>query len=242
MIDRISPRRRPAGCPVLHQRWSDLLFLHWRCDPQLLRRIVPAGLDIDLHDGEAWVGLTPFSVSHMRPSFMPAVPGLSRMREINMRVYVHRDGIPGIWFPSLDADHLLAVWAARIAYRLCYHHARIQLTRDATALRFRVHREDGDAARAMFDAAWQPAECMFDALPGSLDFFLIERYVLYCGTADRLMRARIHHRPWPLRHASLLNLESTMLETQGLPAPTLAPLVHAQAQSFDVAVWPPSRV
>ena len=40
-----------------------------------------------------------------------------------MRVYVHRDGVPGIWFPSLEITNRLAMLAARIAYRLPYFHA-----------------------------------------------------------------------------------------------------------------------
>jgi uncharacterized protein YqjF (DUF2071 family) len=74
-----------------------------------------------------------------------------------------------------------------------------------------------------------------------LDFFLLERYVLYAGTNDQLLRTRIHHRPWPLRRATLWHLSSTMLEAQGLPRQTDAPLTNAQAAPFDVAIWRPTR-
>ena len=106
---------------------------------------------------------------------------------------------------------------------------------------FRSQRTHRGAPPAHFDAAWQVGGRVFDALPGSLDFFLLERYVLYCGSPDRLMRARIHHRPWPLRSATMLRLETSLLSTQGVSILSERPLVHAQAEPFDVAVWPPSR-
>ncbi len=88
----------------------------------------------------------------------------------------------------------------------------------------------------------RPGDALPEAKPGTLDFFLLERYVLYGGTAPNLLRARIHHRHWPLRQATLTGLASTMLEAAGLPTPAGPPLVHAQAMPFDVAVWPPAAL
>jgi uncharacterized protein len=238
-IDRLCVRQRPDGCPILHQRWHQLLFLHWRFEPNAVRHVVPAGLELDLFDGDAWVGLTPFTASRMRTTLLPSLPGLSTMHEINVRVYVHRDGIPGIWFPSLDATSALAVWGARLAYRLPYYRARMQVTQQANTVSFRSERNHRGAPPATFDATWEVGAGSFEALPGSLDFFLIERYVLYAGNSGRLLRARIHHRPWPLRRAKLIHLRSTMLEAQRLPGDDIPPVVHAQGESFDMAVWPP---
>ena len=239
MIDRLAVRHRPPGWPVLHQRWHRLLFLHWRFAPETVRPLVPAALELDLCDGAAWVGLTVFSVSRMRPSFVPPVPLLSDAHEINMRTYVHRDGVPGLWFFSLDATNLLAVCAARLTYRLPYYLARMRVRANNGGVSFHSERI---AVRATFQAAWQCGETLPDPNPGTLDFFLIERYVLYAGSSGHLLRARIHHRPWPLRRATLMQLDSTLLEAQGLPTPRDLPLVHAQAMPFDVAVWAPTRV
>jgi len=56
-----------------------------------------------------------------------------------------------------------------------------------------------------------------------------------------LMRARIHHEPWPLRDAELLTLDSTMIESHGLPTPAGAPLLH-YAEELDVDIWGPEEV
>src|SRR5665213_1567472 len=103
-VDRLSIRARPPGWPVMHQTWSKLLFMHWHVRPDLLRSLVHHDLEIDTFEGKAWVSISPFVLSGLRLPLMPAIPGVSQSYEINVRTYVHRDGIPGIWFFSLDAS------------------------------------------------------------------------------------------------------------------------------------------
>jgi uncharacterized protein YqjF (DUF2071 family) len=240
---RLDARRRPSGRPVLHQRWQGLLFLHWAFDPAQLGCVLPAGLHLDTFEGRAWVGVTPFNVSRMRPTLLPALPWLSEASEINLRVYVHRDGIPGIWFPSLEITNRLAMWGARLAYQLPYFHARMDVAQNGDAFSFRSERSGANGQRAMLDVQWHRAEPLPAATPGTLEFFLIERYVLYCGEPAGSMRARIHHRPWPLRNAKVLHLTSTLLEAAaGIPRPATPVLAHAQAEPLDVEVWPPTHV
>jgi len=237
-IDRLAPRRRPGGVAVLHQRWHDLVFLHWPFAAEALRAVVPAGLEIDSHSGSAWVGVTPFRLSRLRPSLLPPLPVVSSACEVNVRVYVHRDGVPGIWFPSLEITNRLAMWGARIAYRLPYFHARMRVERDGDVVAF-TSRRSGDA-RAWLDACWRVGAPLPAAEPGSLEHFLTERYVLYSGDSERMLRARIHHRPWPLRAATLLTLRSTLLEADGIATPTAPAHVLAQDEPFDVEIWPPT--
>jgi uncharacterized protein YqjF (DUF2071 family) len=227
---------------VLHQRWQGLVFLHWAFDPAVLGSLLPAGLHLDTFEGRAWVGVTPFNVSRMRPTLLPALPWLSEANEINLRVYVHRDGIPGIWFPALEITNRLAMWGARLAYRLPYYHAQMEVTQSGDAFSFRSERSAADRGRAMLDVQWNRAEPLPPAAPGTLEFFLLERYVLYCGEPAGSMRARIHHRPWPLRSANVLRLASTLLEAAGLPSPAPPVLAHAQAEPLAVEVWLPTHV
>jgi uncharacterized protein YqjF (DUF2071 family) len=239
--NRLDARRRPAGVPIVHQRWHDLAFLHWPVSPQALRPLVPDALALDLFDGQAWIGVTPFRLTNLRPTGLPALPGVSQAHEINVRVYVQRDGVPGIWFPSLEITNRLALWGARIAYGLPYFHARMHLARAGDTVEFTSERTAADAAPARFEARWQLGEPLAATLPGTLDDFLIERYVLYCRRGGDLLRARIHHRPWPLRAARVLHFASSLLEADGLPATGPPLLAHAQAEPFDVEVWPPSH-
>jgi uncharacterized protein YqjF (DUF2071 family) len=49
------------------------------------------------------------------------MPWVSAFPEVNLRLYVEREGRPGVWFLSLDATNPLVVWAARL-FRTDIHH------------------------------------------------------------------------------------------------------------------------
>lgn len=241
MIDRQSVRERPAGSPIMVQTWGKLLFLHWRLPAGLLRPLVPAGLELDLWEGSAWIGMTPFTMWGIRPPRLPALPLVSRLHELNVRTYVHRDGIPGVWFLSLDASNPLAVLAARLGFHLPYFHARMRLHEAGPALGFSSRRRHPGAPGAALEAAWSRGEPLGMAQPDTLDFFLVERYCLYAARGRRLYRARIHHAPWPLHRAELTRFSSTMLQSHGLPTPGDDPLLHAQGEPLTVGIWPLKR-
>jgi Uncharacterized conserved protein len=81
----------------MHQKWGKLLFMHWRIDADLLRPLIPAGLEIDTFDGSAWIAIVPFTMWDIRafPPYVPPVPGLNAMHELNVRTYVHLKWNPG---------------------------------------------------------------------------------------------------------------------------------------------------
>src|SRR5438876_2897222 len=127
-IDRLAAARRPAQRVVMRQRWTDLLFLHWRFAAGDVRPLVPPALGVDTFEGDAFVSLVGFAISGVRPPFLPPVPVLSSFNGVNVRTYVHRRGRdPGVWFLSLDASSALAVQAARLFFKLPYTTAHIRL-------------------------------------------------------------------------------------------------------------------
>ena len=239
--DRLAMRVRPEGSPVMYQSWGDLLFLHWQVPVETLRRRVPARLEVDEHEGRAFVGVTPFTLWGVRPIFTPPVPFLSEFREVNVRTYVHLDGEPGVWFFSLDADSAAAVAAARAFYRLPYFSARIERERVGDRTRYAATRDDPQGRPAEFEAVWTTGAEQPEAEPGTLDFFLTERYCLYSADGDKLYRARIHHRPWPLRDVKLGPFRSKMVEAAGLGKTAGEPLT-LHGGPVDVEVWPLEEV
>jgi uncharacterized protein len=215
------------------QTWEELLFAHWRVDLDDVRRHVPDDLEVETHDGSAWIGLTPFRLTNLRARGTLPLPRVASFLELNVRTYVRAvDEKPGIWFFSLDASSRLAVEAARRTYRLPYFHARMSAT----------HRDgwiDYECARLqepgrVFHGSYRPEGKPFTAHPGSLEWFLTERYCLYTtDPAGRLLRAEIHHDPWALRTAESA-IELTSLSPFALHG---APLCHFSLRQ-DVVVWP----
>ena len=234
-------RERPAGWPVMHQTWGKLLFMHWPIDEKLLRPLIPSQLSIDTFDGSAWIGVVPFTMWGIRASFLPPIPGTSAFHELNVRTYVHRDGVPSVWFFSLDAESRLAVWGARKFYHLPYFNAVMSLEQTGNTIRYSSLRKDQRGAAAELQATWSIGKDLPETLPGSLEFFLTERYCLDTEHRGKIYRARIHHRPWPLQQAELGSLNSTMIESIGLPTPHGDPLLH-YCEELSVEIWPLKRV
>jgi uncharacterized protein YqjF (DUF2071 family) len=237
-MDRVAPRHRPEGSPIMHQNWGKLLFLHYSVPVSVLRPMIPKALEIDTYGGGAWVSITPFTMWGIRPIMLPAVPGLSDSHELNVRTYVHAEGVPGVWFFSLDASNAVAVLAARLGFHLPYYRADMHLEEAAETFDFVSRRTDDKAKRADFHARWTRGEPLPAPAPDSLEFFLVERYCLYAARAEKVYRARIHHAPWSLRAATVETLTSTMGEASGIGLPEKPALVHAQDEPLAVEVWP----
>jgi uncharacterized protein YqjF (DUF2071 family) len=201
--------------------------MHWRVPADALRELLPERLPLDVHEGDAWLGVTPFRISGFRLRGLPPVPVLSSFPEVNVRTYVTYEGKPGIWFFSLDADSPWAVEAARRTYHLPYHHARIRDERRGDRVDYR-----SDRTGATLDVSYRPAGAPAAAEQGSLEYFLTERYCLYTEHEGRLERAEIHHTPWPLQAAEAELRENTMAPV----ALDSDPLLH-YSERQDVVIW-----
>lgn len=239
-IDRIAPTLPPDSHELIHQNWLHLLFLHWELPPQILQALLPHGLTLDTFDGKAYVGLVPFTLNGVRAVYTPPLPWISSFHEINVRTYVHRNGNdPGVWFFSLDASSAIAVAAARAAYRLPYHASDIEFAVSGDPMpliEFQSHRLDTPHP-ANAHIRYQPAEgSVAAAVPGTLDHFLCERYILYANHEDRLYRARVHHQPYPLQRVDLLSLDETLIWAAGIRRGEEAPIRH-YAREVNVKIY-----
>ena len=220
---------------VIGETLDDQFFAHWRVSAAALREHVPRGLDVEEHDGSAWLGVTLFTVTGLRARGLLPLPIVSSFRQLNVRTYVTRDGKPGIWFLSLDASSQVAVEGARRLYRLPFFRATITVRRRGERTCYDCARDDGRA----FSGSYAPSGPGFRAEPGSLEQFLTERYCLYAEDDGRLFRAEVHHRPWVLQPAEATIELNTMppdwLRLEGEPV-----LLYSAQQ--DVVLWPPEEV
>ena len=239
MIDRITPTYRPIGWPIGFQRWHSLLFLHWPLPAETLRPLVPPELTLDLWEGVAYVGLIPFAIEQGRPAFAPARLALGFL-ETNVRTYVHLRGRgPGVYFFSLDAASRLAVAGARLGFGLPYYHARMRLRAHDGVVDYALRRVWGPPASLA--VRYQVGEYVGPSASGTLEHFLLERYLLYAPRYGSLRSTQVHHRPYPVYRARVLHLRESLLAADGLPpAPGPPPLVH-YASLVDVDIYAPRR-
>jgi uncharacterized protein len=237
-------RHRPWPPPdapwIMTQSWHDLLFAHWPVSVRELRERVPPGLELDLFDHQAWLGIVPFRLTNVAPRLTPNIPFVSAFNELNVRTYVTRDGAPGIYFFSLDADSQIAVTTARTLFRLPYFPARIAVRADSHNVQYASRRTSGEA-RAELDITYRPTGPVFEALPGTLEYFLTERYCLYAMDEDfKAYRLEINHRPWPLQSAEAEIAVNTMADAAGIRLADVPPICHF-ARRQDMVAWPMER-
>jgi len=235
------PAPLPSGSWVMYQRWHQLLFAHWQVPVADLRRHLPLGLELDLFDGRAWLGVVPFRMSGVRLRGMPPLPGLSAFLELNVRTYVRCGEQRGVWFVSLDAANRPAVRAARRWFNLPYFEAEMELVERGGEIAYSSRRTHRVAPPAEFRARYGPVGPVQRAGAGTLEEFLTERYCLFAQGPRGLLCGEIHHHPWPLQPARADIAANTMAQASGLRLEG-PPLALHFARRLDVLIWPPRRL
>ena len=217
--NRLKMRERPQHrTPVMYERWENLLFLHWEYDPQAIQQTLPNGLYVDTFDGKAYLGIVPFWMRDVRPRLFPTALRMSGFEELNVRTYVYDGtGTPGVWFYSLDANHYLAGKLARLFFNLPYFHASMttEFSPDNAEISLSSYRPGTDPrfkSQFRYRAISQPSL----AVPGTLEFFLIERYVLFAySRRQKLYAGRVWHNPYELADVEINNLDENVLSLDG---------------------------
>lgn len=221
----------------MKQIWHDLLFAHWPLPQAVMRPLVPTQLTLDTFDGQCWVGVVPFRMSGIRAREFPAIPGLSRFPEMNVRTYVTHGGKPGVYFFSLDAANVPAVWAARTFYHLPYFHAAMTSKEFGANIHYRSRRSQGAAE---FRGYYRPTADVRLREKDTIGNWLTERYCLYTTHRGQVYRGEIHHQPWPLQDAEAEFETNTVAAAAGISLPTTTPLLHF-ARRLEVLIWPLRR-
>jgi uncharacterized protein YqjF (DUF2071 family) len=183
---------------------------------------VPSPLELDLVDGSAWIGLTPFRVERMRAFGAIPVSIRSTFPETNLRTYVRApDGRDGIYFLSIDVPTVANVAGGRIA-GVAYHLAAMAVDGKA-GIRYRSRRRGADAHH---DIRVRPGAAITDAQLPPTVASLVGRWRAYTRTAGLMTSVPVQHEAWPMHEADLLAIDETVLRVAGLPAPDGPPLVH----------------
>ena len=198
-----------------------------------LRRRVPAELEIEEYDGSAWVSVVFFRVRALRARGALPVPGISSFLQLNVRTYVlGPDGLPGVWFFSIDASSRLAALGVRRIYHVPAFHARMTLEpgdewQEAECVRL------GEPGR-VFAARYRANGETFHAKLGSLEWFLTERYRLFAVDAS----AEMHHDRW------LLSPAEAEVELASIVPFSLSGSPHSCHFAFrqDALIWPPEPI
>ncbi|MBC2603369.1 YqjF family protein [Puniceicoccus vermicola] len=230
---------------IMRQVWKDLLFLHWRFDPECIAATLPPGLKVETFDGSAWVGIVPFRMEKIRVFGIPLPPGLRAFPEINLRTYVRdEEGRSGVWFYSLDAADRLAVWGARTFFHLNYRFAHMEVTRVGEEIVY-ASRRDREPVEKTDRFRWKAPEVgLMEAREGSLEHFLLERYRLFSAKkqGNQLYTGTVSHEPYRYKEAEVSEWSAHLFSLNQFAPMTRPPDSCLASPGFPVAIHPLRRV
>ncbi|MDB9741306.1 DUF2071 domain-containing protein [Akkermansiaceae bacterium] len=239
---RLDARKRPESPIVMRQDWDKLLFLHWEVSAETIQQRLPPQLTVDTFEGKAYLGIVPFSMEKVRPRFCPPVHGISWFLELNLRTYVFdENGVPGVWFFSLDCNQWLAVKLARTLFHLPYQHAKMSITEKNKQYHYQSNLEK-DTIQQEYIYPSQFAKETQLAHPNSLEFFLLERYRLFSQKrSGKIYAGMVHHQPYRYSKCDCEVYSTRPFALNGFEEPSLPPASLLIAEKVEVDIYPLKR-
>lgn len=212
-FDPAAPPLRGPG--LMRQDWTRITFVHWAVDPELVAGLLPPLTRPDVLDGVTYVGLIPFHMRRAGAGRGPAVPYFGDFAETNVRLYsVDAQGHHGVVFRSLETSRLVFALGARLTTATPYTWSRMRI------------RQHGDELEYTTRRRWPRPRGIGGTMrvtvgePGALspvDEFVTARFGLHTKWLGQTLWIPNHHTPWPLRQATIQQLDDDLLAAAGLP-------------------------
>lgn len=229
--------------PFLTAAWRNLLMVNFAVPPALLRRLVPAGTELDSHDGTTFVSLVAFQFVDTLVRGV-RIPFHHSFEELNLRFYVRRMVDGEIRRAVVFVREVVPRWAIAALARLVYNEPYL-------ALPMR-HSVTGDPPRVQYQwrhrGSWLSvgATARGDlTVPSQEDHraFITEHYWGYTRQRDgSTLEYRVTHPRWGVWAAELNELPDLGRfygdEWAGLTQPVSVLI----ADGSEVAVYPGARL
>lgn len=232
----VTPARPPekVARPSNIQHWDDISFLHWPIEPARVQRLLPEGIEVDVFDGAAWLGVTPFS---MRVRALRLRSQISRFPETNVRTYVRGpDGRPGLFFFHLEVGSTWFTGLRLLGLPYVRRHMATDRTGEVLTYLSRRRRtgSEGYEIRVRPDG---PATATLNDDPRVR--FLTARWRAFHVAGTFMLATQVEHPPWTLSSARAEHRGLEVLwDATGVPRPETAPLVHYSPGVEARLGWP----
>lgn len=174
---------------------------NYEVDPALLATRVPAGTELDLHEGRCFVSLVGFIFLRTRVLGIP-IPFHIDFEEVNLRFYVKRE-LPdeirrGVCFIKEIVPRRAICYVARRFYGEPYEPWRMRNERSESAIKYEWRR--GDFTNSV---SVKVGENLGVPAAGSHGEFIIEHYWGYTRRGEtRTDEYKVEHPKWELRAVS----------------------------------------
>ncbi|HEY7086499.1 MAG TPA: DUF2071 domain-containing protein [Tepidisphaeraceae bacterium] len=220
--------------------WRDAVFIHFRVDQAHLQPLVP--FELDLFEGEAYVSLVAFTQARLRPAIGGRLTQwlstpLASHEFLNLRTYVRHEQERGIYFIAEWIPNRLAALIGPRTYGLPYRLGRLE---------YRVQPARGQVeglvralGKEVFYRGRIDASAGFRcAAPGTLEDFLVDRYVAFTSRGDVHRSFHVAHEPWSIAPVRMDQLDTSLIDFIDLGRPAG---VQYSPGVQDVCISPPQR-
>ncbi|GAA2720860.1 DUF2071 domain-containing protein [Actinocorallia aurantiaca] len=220
------------------QSWRDVVFLHWRTAPEAVAPLLPPGVEPDLVDGSAWVGVIGLRMTDLSLAGVPYPSFL----ELNVRLYGRdADGRQGVVFRAMEASDPVFAAASRAALRLPYTWASMRFAHTGDRVSYATRRLLPAAGRAGVRMRVRTGEPI--PRPSPAEISLTARWSLHQRWYGPTLRVPVHHDPWLLHRADLLEWhDDGLLSACGLPPLSQPPESVLYAPATTVRIGLPERL
>jgi uncharacterized protein len=219
--------------------WTSVLFTHFAVDPAALQPSIP--YELDTRNGLAYFSLVAFTQGRLRPAstgrlgeFLSRPIGSHEF--LNLRTYVRRSDHCGIYFISEWIPNRLAAFLGPRMYGLPYRLGNLQY--DCTQNIFSA-RVGAQSRNLEFHAHLENSCAKNNARPGTLDHFLLERYVAFTYRNSIGRRFRVGHDPWNYAPVPVDLIDTSLLDEFPWFAEAQFIGAHYSPGVFDVEIGPP---
>jgi uncharacterized protein YqjF (DUF2071 family) len=183
----------------LTARWENLIMANYAVPPEVLKSYLPAGVELDLFEGEAFVSLVGFMFKNTRLFGIP-IPFMGSFEEVNLRFYVKRteDGRlkRGVVFVNETVPYKPVAWLANKLYK--EHYTAIPTKHQIS--------DNGEEKHIQFEwkveGSWNQiqvnASCQtLEMKPGSHEEFIFEHYYGYTRIGEtHSQEYQVQHPRW----------------------------------------------
>jgi uncharacterized protein YqjF (DUF2071 family) len=181
----------------LTAEWRDLIMVNYEVDPALLASRVPAGTELDLHEGRCFVSLVGFMFLNTRVLGIP-IPFHVNFEEVNLRFYVKRETDDEVRRGVVFVKEIVPRWAiafvARTLYGEPYEHW--EMSNERSGNRFRYEWQQGSCNNSI---AVTCGENLGVPADGSHGGFIIEHYWGYTARgSNRTDEYKVEHPKWDI--------------------------------------------
>ena len=177
---------------ILKTTWDNLIMVNYEVDKKYLMPYVPAGCELDLYKGRAFLSVVAFEFSKTRICGVP-MPLYRSFPEINLRIYVKRivngECRRGVVFIKEIIPYKLPAWLGRTVFKENYHVMPVSFTRDQNEVCYDWGA--GNQVKGVLE------ETLYDWKPGTEEEFIGDNFCAFKKVNDhKTLEFKVTHRPW----------------------------------------------